>query len=156
MHETDLTFKDSDGNLVVIISSAYKKLYFHRQMNLENDEAAGVLIGERRGEHIIIRHISEPGQGDIRTRFSVNRKGRHHQLAVNQAFYASKGILNYVGEWHTHPEDVPSPSLLDLTSWKKNLTDPAPSILLIIGRRNIWVGKKLGNQIKALSLHTQE
>jgi integrative and conjugative element protein (TIGR02256 family) len=156
MHETDLTFKDSDGYLVVIMSSAYKKLYFHRQLNLENHEAAGVLIGERRGEHIIIRHISEPGQDDIRTRFSVNRKGRHHQLAVNQAFYESKGILNYVGEWHTHPEDVPSPSLHDLTSWKKNLSDPAPSILLILGRKNIWVGKKVGNQIKAMFIHSQE
>lgn len=155
MHETELTFKDSDGNLVVIMSSAYKKLYFYRQIKPENHEAAGVLIGERRGGHIIITHISEPGQDDISTRFSVNRKGRHHQLVVNQAFYESKGILNYVGEWHTHPEDDPTPSRLDLTSWKKNLTDPDPSILLIIGRRNIWVGKKVESQITAMFPHSQ-
>jgi len=30
---------------------------------------------------------------------------------------ASGGTLDYVGEWHTHPEQQPVPSRLDLEQW---------------------------------------
>jgi len=47
----------------------------YRQLHHLSKEAAGVLIGERRGPHLIICDISEPGSGDVRDRFNVDRKG---------------------------------------------------------------------------------
>lgn len=30
----------------------------------------------------------------------------------------SKGLVRYVGEWHTHPQNYPAPSSIDLTEWQ--------------------------------------
>ncbi|WP_338895642.1 Mov34/MPN/PAD-1 family protein [Klebsiella pneumoniae] len=85
------------------MSEVVRLLKSYRQMQYVSTEAGGVLIGERRGPHIVITHISEPGPGDIRTRNRFERKGDHHQLKVDELFEQSNGFLVYLGEWHTHP-----------------------------------------------------
>jgi len=151
MVNTELTFKDTDAHLVVIMPFVVERLLDHRQLDPHNDEAAGVLIGERRGPHVVIQGLSEPGKGDIRSRHSVNRLGAHHQIAVDKAFASSKGTFQYLGEWHTHPEDTPSPSQTDTSSWTTNLVDTEPMILIIVGRRRIWAAKKIGRKLLPLT-----
>ncbi|WP_366517454.1 Mov34/MPN/PAD-1 family protein [uncultured Alistipes sp.] len=50
----------------------------------------------------------------------------------------------YVGEWHTHPENVPSPSATDLKSIKNiyNTTNLNSDIIvyIIIGRQSEYYG----------------
>ena len=147
----EITFKDGRGNLTVITPGVMKALLRHRQIMPGNNEAAGVLIGERRGEHLVIQRISEPGRGDKRTIYSVDRCGPHHQALVDYAFLRSGGTLNYLGEWHTHPEDVPSPSTLDISSWTSSIFCNEPRILVIVGRKDLWVGKKVGREIIPLN-----
>ncbi|ASK19254.1 peptidase [Halomonas sp. N3-2A] len=142
MIETELTFTDSRGSLLVILPTVLSRLLSYRQYNLSNNEAAGVLIGERRGSHLVVHQVSEPGKGDIRRRYFVDRRGPHHQAAVEDAFSRSSGRLQYLGEWHTHPEDVPSPSSTDLNSWKRYLIADEPMVLLIVGKNEIWAAKK--------------
>ena len=151
MANAELTFKDTDAHLVVIMPSVVERLLDHRQLDPLSDEAAGVLIGERRGPHIVIQRLSEPGKGDIRNRHSVNRLGAHHQIAVDKAFASSKGTFQYLGEWHTHPEDAPSPSQTDTSSWATNLVDIEPMILIIVGRQRIWAAKKIGRKLVPLT-----
>ena len=121
MQNKELVYKEEDGSLVVIIPDVIKVFMSYRQLNVTSPESAGVLIGERRGSHIVIKTVSEPNNNDIRSRFTVNRIGTHHQQKVDQAFIDSKGTSQYVGEWHTHPEDIPTPSGLDFESWNENL-----------------------------------
>lgn len=147
MISEELTFKDEDGHLVVIMPSVVERLLSHRQLEARSLEAAGVLIGERRGVHLVIQDLSEPGAGDLRTRYSVDRCGRHHQTAVDKAFVDSNGTCQYLGEWHTHPEDDPSPSSKDTNSWKRFLVDSQPMALLIVGRKSIWMAKKVGFEL---------
>lgn len=97
MVNTELTFKDSFGSLLVVMPSAINRLLDHRQLDSSSNEAAGVLIGERRGSHLVIYDISEPGKGDIRSRYFVDRRGPHHQAAVDDAFARSSGRLQYLG-----------------------------------------------------------
>jgi integrative and conjugative element protein (TIGR02256 family) len=58
---------------------------------------------------------------------------------------------DYVGEWHTHPEDVPAPSTIDLQEWsivmKRN--PGKPMIFLIVGRKEEWFGVGLNGLLKA-------
>lgn len=150
MCNPERTFKDSDGYLVVIMPNVIERLLNHRQLKTYSKEAAGVLIGEKRGLHFIIRELSEPGKGDIRSRFAVDRQGIHHQKVVNDAFACSGGTLQYVGEWHTHPENNPSPSTKDLNSWRKEFSISDDVILIIVGLKQIWVAKKSGSQISQL------
>jgi integrative and conjugative element protein (TIGR02256 family) len=69
---------------------------------------------------------------------------------VNEAFAQSSGRLQYLGEWHTHPEDQPSPSTTDLGSWRRHLIAQEQMILLIVGRTEIWAAKKINKQIVPL------
>ncbi|MFV8042533.1 Mov34/MPN/PAD-1 family protein [Enterobacter cloacae complex sp.6701062] len=150
MDITELVFIDDDYNHVVIMSDVVQRLYLYRQLHHASTEAGGILIGERRGKHIVITHISEPGAGDIRSRLRIERKSKHHQQKVDDLFQQSDGFLVYLGEWHTHPEDFPQPSSTDLRSWRTGLKATEPMVLLIMGRKQAWCGKKHGNVIKKL------
>lgn len=150
MHAKDLVFKASDEALVVIFSEVVEILLSYRQLADTSPESAGVIIGERRGVHLVIRTVSVPSDADIRSRFEVNRIGKHHQDKVNTAFRESSGTWQYLGEWHTHPENEPSPSMTDYSSWNKNLRSPDPLILIIVGRTKWWVGKKKNQEIHVL------
>ena len=41
------------------------------------------------------------------------RSSKHAQKTINKLWSESGGIVNYLGEWHTHNEKVPIPSLID-------------------------------------------
>ncbi|HEJ1052114.1 Mov34/MPN/PAD-1 family protein [Morganella morganii] len=128
----------------------WRFIHLYRQFHYASTEAGGTLIGERRGKHIVITHISEPGLGDVRSRTRIERKGEHHQQKVDDLFQQSDGSLVYLGEWHTHPEDFPKPSSTDMRSWRIGLRATEPMVLLIMGRKQAWCGKKHGNVIKKL------
>ena len=150
MTDSELTFQDQDGHLVVIMPAVVNQLLAHRQLHWYSEEAAGVLIGERRGSHLVIQEISEPGEGDIRRRNSVDRCGSHHQAAVDDAFVRSWGTLQYLGEWHTHPEDEPSPSIKDFSSWGRYLLDSEQMVVIIVGRKKVWAAKKVADNVITL------
>lgn len=150
MVDKELVFKALDESLVVISTEVANILLSYRQVSDSSPESAGVLIGECRGVHIVLKDLSEPSKFDIRSRFMVDRISKHHQRTVDEAFKKSNGELHYLGEWHTHPEDVPNPSITDYTSWHKNLKSDLPLILIIVGRTHFWVGKKIKDNIEVL------
>lgn len=140
-------FKNELDVLIILKPDAIKKLLKYRQLNITDTEAAGVLIGEKRGQHFVICDISEPQKKDVRSRYSVNRCDPEHQQIVNKAFNLSNGTWQYLGEWHTHPEANPYPSITDTNSWNQNLTKYFPIILIIIGTKTIWVAQKDSHNI---------
>lgn len=150
MLDKELVFEAQDKSLVVVSVEVANTLISYRQLNDSSLESAGVLIGERRNIHIIIKTLSEPSPTDFRSRFMVDRVSKHHQKAVDDAFKKSNGDWQYLGEWHTHPEDIPVPSMTDYSSWYKNLKTSDPRILIIVGRTDFWVGKKTQNNIEVL------
>jgi integrative and conjugative element protein (TIGR02256 family) len=152
MIDKEIVFKAQDASLVVISNEVANILLSYRQLSDSSQESAGVLIGERRGAHIIITTLSEPSRSDIRSRFMVNRVSKHHQKVVDDAFKKSDGEWHYLGEWHTHPEDIPTPSRTDYNSWHKNLRTSDPIILIIVGRTHLWVGKKTNQIIEVLQI----
>ncbi|KDE34186.1 peptidase [Kosakonia radicincitans UMEnt01/12] len=152
MSDNELIFHDQNGHLVVLMGAVVQHLNSYRQIGKSSKEAAGILIGERRGQHLVICDLSEPGPGDLRQRYLVDRRGAHHQKKVDDAFSQSMGTHQYLGEWHTHPEDHPTPSYQDKKSWKDNIDAMMPMIVLIVGRKSFWIGRKEGNMIYPLTL----
>ena len=147
---SELVFQDENNNVVVILEDVIKVMLGYRQLTFNSLEAAGVLIGERRGSHLVICDLSLPGTGDLRSRYRVDRRGKHHQEKVNGCFRTSEGYLQYLGEWHTHPEDFPEPSPLDKKSWKDNLIADFPMVTVIIGRKALWIARKEGDKLQVL------
>lgn len=148
----EVVFQDSDEQLVVFTEYVLSKLSLYRQNDNLSYEAAGVLIGERRGCHLVVCDLSVPGEGDIRSRYGVNRKGKHHQKKVDDCFRMSGGFQQYLGEWHTHPEDIPTPSYRDKQSWISNIVETKAMVVVIVGRKKMWVGKKECNQLISMEM----
>ena len=129
-----------------------KSLRKYRQSWIGKTEACGVLVGEYdpdRGHYTIVK-ITTPMLRDIRRRTSFQILDRKHQKIVDQEWRRSSGKRFYLGFWHTHPEASPTPSTVDLKSWKENYDlneGHTPSLFYpIIGLNeiSIWEVSKCG------------
>ncbi|WP_179152785.1 Mov34/MPN/PAD-1 family protein [Chromohalobacter israelensis] len=105
----------------------------YRQSEIYTPESGGMILGRIRGEYLDIAHVTEPGGHDFQSRFQfIRRDYGHHQVALD-AWETSNSEVGYLGEWHTHPEDSPMPSSIDLAGWKKVIRDGhSPYCLFII------------------------
>lgn len=124
--------------LIVIEPSAINAMRALRQISPTADEAGGVLIGERRGKHFVVKEVTTPSTEDLASRFSFTRKYSHHQLAIVNANRNSGGTSNYLGEWHTHPQDQPYPSSIDFQNWNFNFKGQKPCLVAVVGRDSDW------------------
>jgi len=105
----------SDGvSLRVDLSSAVLRVFEkHRQARWYQKEAGGQLFASIDGDRWRIMHASGPRRADVRSRFRFWPNRAAEQAEIN-AFHA-RG-LEYVGDWHTHPEDHPHASPTDIAS----------------------------------------
>lgn len=103
-------------------------------------EAGGIFIGAYRSRHIEIVSCTVPMANDTRRRFSFDRADHRHQAAALSAWRESGHTLTFVGEWHSHPEAVPSPSWVDRRTWTKVMKhQPAfPHFFMIQGWDSDW------------------
>lgn len=107
-----------------------------------------MLIGHHplASDDIILDRLTTPQTADRRSRYRFERDQASHQNLLNTEWEKSGQKRTYIGEWHTHPEDVPSPSPLDLKSWLKAISNTAyhgPGLLfIIVGRQitRVWFG----------------
>jgi len=146
--------KLDNRGFLLIDPEVIERIQGYKQMNLKNREAGGILIGAYRGDHIHVTSLTTPGEADKRTRISFHRQSSHHQKAALKAWVNSKKVNTWVGEWHTHPEDDPVPSTVDMESWRHALPN-RPMALLIQGRCNYWLGlreKGVITKLEAASL----
>ena len=143
-----LPFGPSDSKLL-IEESLLERLSTFRQVEGSAREAGGILIGYRRGPHTHITECTVPSQWDIRHRFGFFRHGTHHQRVALRRWSETDRMLDYVGEWHTHPENDPTPSWTDVHHWRRiSAASKRPMILVIVGRAKNWIGARLGESIR--------
>ncbi|WP_407572393.1 Mov34/MPN/PAD-1 family protein [Deinococcus altitudinis] len=112
-------------------------------------EAGGMLIGHQPQDttDLVLDRLTIPQPTDQRSRFRFRRSQEAHQELLDLYWMASARTRTYLGEWHTHPEDVPVPSAIDRKSWKKALAETVAFhrmglLFMIVGRTitRIWYG----------------
>lgn len=141
----------SSEGILLIEKQVISVVESFKQSSIHDTEAAGVLIGEYRGKHHIrVVDATKPSDLDKRTRFSFDRKSPHHESAVLSAWRSSGKTQTWIGEWHTHPEDHPTPSLIDIKEWKRSLPD-RPMILIIQGRKSRWLGISINSKVTRIT-----
>lgn len=153
-----MVFLLSNGGKVEISENALEKMRVFRQVNKQDFEAGGVLVGRFiLGSHdIVIDDISTPMLKDKRKRMFFKRDKKEHQNFLYKIWEESQGTCNYLGEWHTHPEPFPTPSSHDLKEWKRILkeVDCESEIILfiIVGINgiNVWEGSLESGLIEKL------
>ena len=113
-----------------------------KQTKNEN-ESGGVLFCKKKvglDEYYII-DMTLPNKHDKSSRFSFVRNAKEAQKIIEKKWKDSDGYINYIGEWHTHPETSPSPSFVDIKTYKQISKDKSSlfpiSINIIFGNANL-------------------
>lgn len=127
---------------VLLEHDAMQLIRAYRQDHPTIPEAGGVLLGFRRGSHLQVTGATPPGRDDKRSRTSFHRATAGHQAAAREHWRANDEAGDYVGEWHTHPEEVPTPSMVDLREWAIVMERHRgkPMIFVIVGTQREWFG----------------
>ena len=112
--------RDSGGAVLKLKAGVVRLLWSHRQIG-SRPESGGVLVGRRllEGGACLVDDASPPALQDTRGRFHFERSRKPHQDFVDASWARSDGTSHYLGEWHTHPERRPTPSIVDLEDWRR-------------------------------------
>lgn len=121
---------------------------------LRRPETGGILLGRRRGRHFEIQHATSPFPQDQRYMGAFVRERAGHQEIATALWSASGGEVDYVGEWHTHPEKMPTPSSTDFREWMLLANDrprEAPLLAVIVGTTALYVALLSSGRLEVLS-----
>ncbi|MBB6622385.1 Mov34/MPN/PAD-1 family protein [Clostridium gasigenes] len=137
-----------------ITSDVLGKLTSYIQVS-GNYEAGGLLIASlvKGNYEIEINDCTTPIEEDKRSLLGYRRSDKHNKI-LNEKWKESNYKKLYIGEWHTHPQNIPIPSFQDKTSWKKllskSMTESEYLIFIIVGIESleIWIGDKKRRKIE--------
>ena len=106
---------------------------------------------------IIITDITTPQIGDIQKRLLFKKNREIHQQLSNEKWIESNKFSIALGEWHTHPEAVPTPSNVDKKSWRLNVSkqhDDRVYVFIIVGFSDLrmWLLSKKSDIRQAIKL----
>lgn len=101
------------GQTLILSDTVVKRLKRYRQMHNRQREAGGQLFARFDGPRIFVEEATGPRRSDRRTRTSYTPSRFAEQREINSRY---KRGLHYIGDWHTHPEEIPSPSMIDVRS----------------------------------------
>ena len=138
---------EQDGFRIEISNDVLKIWKQYRQNSIWLKEACGVLIGgyDPSQRVIYVKQCTVPMKGDLRRRTSYIIKDKGHQEIVDRNYLKSDGRRFYLGTWHTHPEQHPTPSFLDSTDWlnciKRNSNLPV-FLFVIVGTKSRFLHPK--------------
>ncbi len=102
-------------------------------------ETGGILLGKfnRNNRVIEIVEVYEL-KTNFFSRILYRRNARKAQKIINKRWRETDGVINYIGEWHTHPCMQAIPSDTDINSLKEiaeKVRDTLPgTILIIVGK----------------------
>jgi integrative and conjugative element protein (TIGR02256 family) len=149
-----------------VVPGSQQLAYLHRQPldvfsryiqdGLDSKEAGGILLGHVRGEHLEIIEATEPSIWDRRFRFLFERMPHFHQRRAMKRWEDSNGLVRYIGEWHTHPQNHPTPSSIDLSEWRilaADRVDGRPLLTLIVGYKDLHVEYMFGSGERRIFEH---
>lgn len=101
----------------------------------------GILLGKFNKENRVVE-ITEVHElkTNFFSRILYKRSGRKAQKIINRRWHETNGVINYIGEWHTHPNMQAVPSSTDISSLKE-ITEKVKgvlpgTILIIAGKEN--------------------
>ena len=158
--EPENTFRLRNKGKIKVSEGVVSTIQSFCQDTDDKYEAGGVLIGRliAGSKDIVIDKVTTPMIGDIRSRYKFTR-GHNHQVVLNKEWVDSSGSFHYLGEWHTHPEDYPSPSRLDKNSWRGMLKTGVFSTrflyFIIVGMQyySVWEGDRRTLKFRRLGDH---
>lgn len=152
LNEGCIKLKLPNGKVVDILSNIFDEMQIWLQNTEYDSESGGFIVGYKHSQtdNVTLENISHPYPLDIRNRFFFSLKDYRHEL-----FLMKSRIMKsfYMGVWHTHPQKIPIPSLIDWNDWKETLkmdiTACEYAFFIITGTEGarVWVGEFRTKQI---------
>ena len=147
-----IKFDLPNGKTVDLLSEALNKMIQWKQDDNQKTESCGFILGYKNSEtgNITLSDITTPQKGDYRSRCFCKLKDKLHFELIKRNI-EKKNF--YMGVWHTHPENTPSPSFIDYRDWneilEKDSTGSEFAFFIIIGQAEfkMWVGSYETNEI---------
>ena len=129
----DITIFQKGTVRVILPRSVQVQLIEFKQDNLSDCESAGLLVGHvRNNGDIWINKITKPKEKDVRTRVYFKLDASAHQNELNEIHTSSDQLLGYLGTWHTHPQNIPTPSGFDISDWKNHCNENVDRQLIFV------------------------
>lgn len=128
---------------------------FTSKRQLTGNEDCGIILGSViNDKYYRINYVSESCRVEGKsTTCGCERDANKANEIISREYEASSHTRVYFGEWHTHPENEPTPSFKDTSSINELVlsTDVDKSIdgliLAIVGREGIYWGFHDGAQL---------
>lgn len=126
------------GSPTIITFSPEVLAHFHanRHIGKSRNEVGGQLFAKIDTNHVRVLKATGPNVSDKRGWAWFAPDQKRQNLEIKQLF--SLG-LHFIGDWHTHPENDPSPSSVDLKSmtecFKQSRHQLRAFLMVIVGRR---------------------
>jgi len=111
-------------------------------------ESGGILLGTVHERGLLVTTATSPTKLDRQLRFLFERSPFGHRAVARRKWRQSGGLIRYIGEWHTHPQRIPTPSSIDLDEWRKIAIarlDERPLLAVIVGQHGLHVELASGN-----------
>lgn len=122
---------------IVIIDEIYQQIRKRRSGN----EQGGILLGYRKENALQITNYTLPQKWDYASPVLFNRSTRGHKKLAHDEWRRSGRIVDWLGEWHTHPGGVAIPSITDRQSWFRLVRHTKnPMIFLIFSDQDMYAG----------------
>lgn len=140
-------------SLVVFTPDVLRVFKRYRQRFNWQLESGGILLGRRRGKHLEVMLATEPSDKDRRSAYSFVREADRHAELAEQAWRRGEKQIDYLGEWHTHPQRVPTPSTVDRYEWGKLILQRpklTTTLFVIVGTESLHAELLNGTQNKLL------
>lgn len=99
------------GPAIILTDKVLSVMHKYRQLHPSAKEAGGQLYAKYEGVDTLILEATKPKFLDMRTRY---RFRPNIMLQRFEIYYRYRKGLQFVGDWHTHPEKYPSPSHKDI------------------------------------------
>ena len=130
-----ISYHDGTSSQIIVLTHPVLAHFDRfRQIAANSSEAGGQLFAGFRNTIIRVELATGPRASDYRSRssFIPNRAAERREIRR-----ISKDGLHYVGDWHTHPELIPVPSQIDITSfqdmYRKSRHRPTWFVMVIVG-----------------------
>jgi integrative and conjugative element protein (TIGR02256 family) len=109
---------------VVMTTTALTALARCAGASADGRETGGIVLGHDGGlgGDIHVRHCGDAGPAAVRRPNRFSRDVAHAQRLADAAAVADGSA--WIGEWHTHLVDLPTPSETDLRTYRRLLDDP--------------------------------
>jgi len=123
------------GQVLILSDRVLAHFAANRQLRWFQREAGGQLFARFTESEIIVEEATGPRPTDRRSRFGYRGDRKAEQTEILRLH---RGGLHYVGDWHTHPEDHPTPSPADriaiTDSVAKSQHNLRGFVMVIVGR----------------------